>query len=155
MSRPLLGKIKVTFFCVFFLPPCVYGCTCVCSSGSWLAGCSGVMFGRVPVQQQGWRTGGDVPELCGSRNDRQRDGEWRGLSLDRSAVDTLPSPSTPTLSSTDTALHFSLLPRCNVMARFSRSVMFSSLQVQSRWLLNRLIQFTGIGMQKMIVFIID
>ena len=82
---------------------------CVCSSsletsGSWLAGCSSVMFGRVPARHRAWRTGGDVPELRLSvgaeqqtKREREREGvrEWRGLSLDRAAIDMLPSPPLP------------------------------------------------------------
>ena len=45
------------------------------TGGSWLGGCSSVMFGRVPVQQRGWRTGGDVPELWVSVGAWQRQTE--------------------------------------------------------------------------------
>lgn len=55
---PLLGKIKLTFG-VSLTTMCLHVHVSVCSSslemgGSWFAGSSSVMFGRVPARQRGW-----------------------------------------------------------------------------------------------------
>lgn len=89
------------FFLFLFLLPCVYVCMC---------------FQQLPRDEReharwaqphdvwlsasrGWWTGGDVPEMWVSVGAEQTDRqtvwarrEWGGLSLDRSAVDMLPSP---------------------------------------------------------------